>query len=146
MAKEKENLIEPVSSEKIRFQLWMKPSTQELADEMWKKANCSCKGDFIEKAIIFYSQYIKSNNDENYLPSIVVSTLKSIVKESDNRQNRNLFKIAVELSMIVKILGNIRGYSENDFERMRGNCVKEVKRLHGSIRVEDGDKEWQESL
>lgn len=54
MAKEKENLIEPVSSEKIRFQLWMKPSTQELADEMWKKANCSCKGDFIEKAIIFY--------------------------------------------------------------------------------------------
>lgn len=63
-----------------------------------------------------------------------------------NRQNRNLFKIAVELSMIVKILGNIRGYSENDFERMRGNCVKEVKRLNGSIRVEDGDKEWQESL
>ena len=48
--------------------------------------------------------------------------------------------------MIVKILGNIRGYSENDFERMRGNCVKEVKRLNGSIRVEDGDKEWQESL
>lgn len=124
----------------------MNASTDELADKLWREENCASKSDFIEKAVLFYGGYLTSNRSQDYLPNIVVSTLKSIVRESDNRQNRNLFKIAVELSMIVKILGNIRGFSETDFERMRGNCVKEVKRLNGSIRVEDGNKDWQESL
>jgi hypothetical protein len=134
------------AEERKRFTLWMNASTDELADKLWREENCASKSDFIEKAVLFYGGYLTSNRSQDYLPNIVVSTLKSIVRESDNRQNRNLFKMAVELSMIVKILGNIRGFSEIDFERMRGNCVKEVKRLNGSIRVEDGDKDWQESL
>lgn len=133
------------AEERKRFTLWMDTSTDELADKLWCEENCASKSDFIEKAVLFYGGYLTSNRSQDYLPNIVVSTLKSIVRESDNRQNRNLFKIAVELSMIVKILGNIRGFSEIDFERMRGNCIKEVKRLNGSIRVEDGDKDWQES-
>ena len=95
----------------------MNASTDELADKLWREENCASKSDFIEKAVLFYGGYLTSNRSQDYLPNIVVSTLKSIVRESDNRQNRNLFKIAVELSMIVKILGNIRGFSETDFER-----------------------------
>ena len=39
---------------KRRFQLWIRPSTLELADTLYKKDNCDSKSEFIEKAVLFY--------------------------------------------------------------------------------------------
>ena len=122
----------------------MKPSTQELADKLWKEDNCACKGDFIEKAILFYIGYLTSEKNQNYLPNIVVSTLKGIVNESDNRQNRNLFKIAVELSVLTEMLKDVKGISDVAFDKIRGECIKRVRKLNGTLQIEDV-VDWQNS-
>lgn len=44
---------------KRRFQLWIRPSTLELADTLYKKDNCDSKSEFIEKAVIFYAGYLR---------------------------------------------------------------------------------------
>lgn len=38
---------------KRRFQLWIRPSTLELADALYEKDNCDSRSEFIEKAVIF---------------------------------------------------------------------------------------------
>ena len=78
---------------KRRFQLWIRPSTLELADTLYEKDNCDSRSEFIEKAILFYAGYLSAEDNKTYLPNIVTSTLKSIVAESDHRQNRMLFKL-----------------------------------------------------
>ena len=60
----------------------------------------------IEKAIIFYVGYLSSNDNSQYLPNVVTSTLKSIVAESDNRMSRLIFKLAVELAMTMNIIAS----------------------------------------
>ena len=132
------------AEERKRFTLWMNASTDELADKLWREQNCASKSNFIEKAVLFYGGYLTSNRSQDYLPNIVVSTLKSIVKETERRQNSNLFKLAVELSMLVRLFGDIKGFQENDFKRLRANCVEEVKKLNGCIRVENGADKWLE--
>lgn len=73
---------------KRKFALWIKESTLDMVQNIYKEDNCSSRSEFIEKAIIFYVGYLSSNDNSQYLPNVVTSTLKSIVAESDNRMSR----------------------------------------------------------
>lgn len=129
---------------KEKFALYITPSTLGLARQWYEKDNCSSMSEYICKAIHHYSGYLANDKNPNYLPSIVVSTLKSIIKDSDNRQNRNLFRIAVELSMVMNILAAQEGISEIALDRLRGDCIAEVKKINGVLSM-DTAVEWQNS-
>ena len=127
---------------KRRFQLWIRPSTLELADTLYKKDNCDSKSEFIEKAVLFYAGYLSAEDNKTYLPNIVTSTLKSIVAESDHRQNRMIFKMAVELAVMMNVVAANNNIDPVSLERLRGECVKEVKRLNGAFSFDDAVS-WQ---
>lgn len=122
---------------KKKFALWMYPDTLEKIGEIYREDNCESKSEFIEKAVNFYIGYLTSEDKKSYLPSVVTSTLKSIVAESDNRQNRMLFKLAVEIAIMQNLVASSQDIDPVSLERLRGECVKEVKRLNGSFSFED---------
>ena len=122
---------------KKKFALWMYPDTLEKIGEIYREDNCESKSEFIEKAVNFYIGYLTSEDKKSYLPSVVTSTLKSIVAESDNRQNRMLFKLAVEIAIVQNLIAATQDIDPTSLERLRGECVKEVKRLNGSFSFED---------
>ncbi len=127
---------------KKKFPLWIYPETLESVEKLYREDDCRSKSEFIEKAVQFYCGYLTSEDKNGYLPSVVTSTLKSIVAESDNRQNRMLFKLAVEIAMMQNILASSQEIEPMSLERLRGECVKEVKRLNGSFSFEDA-VDWQ---
>lgn len=127
---------------KRRFQFWVKPSTLELVCRYMEDDNCSSQSEFIEKAVLFYTGYLSAKENKNYLPNIVTSTLKGIVAESDNKQSRLLFKLAVEMAMMMNLLAASQEVDKVSLERLRGECVREVKRLNGSFSFEDA-LDWQ---
>lgn len=127
---------------KARFSVWLHPEIMVQAKRWQKDDNCRSQSEFIEKAIEFYCGYVSSEKNKNYLSNIVVSTLKSIVRESDNRTGRLLFKIAVELAMTMNVLASMEEIDEIDLARLRGNCVEEVKRINGMLSFDDA-VEWQ---
>ena len=122
---------------KKKFALWMYPDTLEKIGEIYREDNCESKSEFIEKAVNFYIGYLTSGDKKSYLPSVVTSTLKSIVAESDNRQNRMLFKLAVEIAIMQNLVASSQDIDRLSLERLRGECVKEVKRLNGNFSFED---------
>lgn len=130
-------------SDKRRFQLWLNPSTLELADELFEGDNCKSRSEFIEKAIIFYAGYINSEKNMKYLPEILTSTLKGIVTEGLKKQNRLLYKIAVELSVLANVIAATNEISPIELQRLRGECVKEVNKINGTMSFEDAIV-WQE--
>ncbi len=127
---------------KRKFALWIKESTLDMVEGIYKEDNCGSRSEFIEKAIIFYVGYLTSNDNSQYLPSVVTSTLKSIVAESDNRMNRMIFKLAVELAMTMNIVASTNEIDKVTLTKLRGECVKEVKRLNGSFSFDDA-YDWQ---
>ncbi len=122
---------------KKKFALWMYPDTLEKIGEIYREDNCESKSEFIEKAVNFYIGYLTSEDKKSYLPNVVTSTLKSIVAESDNRQNRMLFKLAVEIAIMQNLVASSQDIDRLALERLRGECVKEVKRLNGNFSFED---------
>lgn len=128
---------------KRKFALWVKDSVIDLAKEQYKDDNCSSISEFIEKAIVFYSGYISSGKNNSYLSSTITASLKSIITESDNRHNRMLFKLCVEIAMMMNVIAAMQKISKTDLERLRGECIKEVKKLNGKFSFDDA-VEWQQ--
>ena len=96
----------------------------------------------LEKAILFYTGYLSAEDNRAYLPSVIVSTMKGIVAESENKQGRALFKLAVEMAIMMNLIAAKSDVDELMLERLRGACVAEVKRLNGNFTFEDA-LNWQ---
>ena len=92
--------------------------------------------------ILFYAGYLSTENARGYLPNVVTSTLKAIVDSSDTRQNRMMFKLAVEIAIVQNLIAATQDIDPVSLERLRGECVKEVKRLNGGFSFEDA-LAWQ---
>lgn len=127
---------------KRRFQLWIKPSTLELADQYYHIDNCVSRSEFIEKAILFYVGYVSSQQSQDYLADVIPSTVKGIVDESSNRMGRLLFKMAVEQAVISNILAAVCEVNQQELKRLRGQCVQEIRRTNGMISFENA-LDWQ---
>ncbi len=127
---------------KHKFALWIRESTMEIIEQKYRADNCSSKSEFIEKAILFYTGYLDSNSSEEYNSKMLTSTLKSIIEESDNRIGRLIFKMAVELAMTMNIIAATYDIDDTSLEKLRGECVKEVKKRNGNFSFDDAVK-WQ---
>lgn len=122
---------------KRKFALWIKESTLEQVRKWYKADNCSSQSEFIDKAIHFYIGFISSENGGDYLPKIIISTLKGIVNDSDNRISRILFKLAVEQAITMNVVVATCNISREQLEKLRGTCVSQVKRTNGVYSFED---------
>ena len=90
----------------------------------------------------FYLAYLSASDSQSLLPNSFLSNMKSIVAESDNRVSRLLFKLAVEMAMMVNLLASISDVDDLMLDRLRGECVKEIKKLNGAFSLEEAVK-WQ---
>ena len=135
-----EDMAAPKDKEK--FALWLYPETLEKVKELYREDDCISKSEFIEKAIRFYVGFLTAEDKSNFLPNMFLSNMRGIVAESDTRISRLLFKMSVEMAMMMNLLAIEYQVDPDVLERLRGECVKEVRRLNGSFSFEDA-VEWQ---
>ena len=116
--------------------------SKDKIKELYRGDDCSSKSEFIEKAVRFYIGYLTAEDKSNYLPNMFLSNMRAIASESDNRVSRMLFKLTVELAMVMNLMAANYEVDPETLERLRGSCVREVKRLGGSFSMEDA-VDWQ---
>lgn len=133
----------PIPKDKQKFPLWAKPETLQSVKEIYQSDNCRSQSEFIERAILFYIGYLTADRPKSYLPNMFLSTMKSIVRESNNRMGRLLFKLAVEISMLLNVTASMWDIDKSELARLRGNCIEEVKRINGTISFDDA-VDWQQ--
>ena len=71
------------------------------------------------------------------MPNVLVSTMQGSLDSFEDRMATLLFKIAVELCMVLHVTAATNQIDEDTLSRLRGLCVNEVKRLRGSVRLDD---------
>lgn len=126
--------------DKQKFALWAQPDTLKKVEKLYRDDDCKSRSEFIEKAILFYAGYLTANDYRGYFPNVIVSTVKGTLDSLENRMASLLFKLAVELSMNLHVTAANSEIDADTLSRLRGMCVEEVKRLHGSVRMEDAVK------
>ena len=123
--------------QKRKFAWWVNPSTVDLVGEMYRSDNCASRSEYIEKAVLFYSGYLAHDKNKAYLPQVLVSTFKGMLDSYEDRQAALLFKLAVELSMLLHVTAATTEITEEYLSRLRGRCVQEVKTLRGAVSLDD---------
>lgn len=132
----------PLPKDKEKFALWVRPTTMQGVRENYREDNCRSQSEFIENTILFYLGYLTADKPKSFLPSMFLSTMKGIVAESDNRTSGLLFKIAVELAILQNLIAATNEVDELTMTKLRGECIKEVKRIHGIFTMEKA-MDWQ---
>ena len=122
---------------KTRIPVWLYPSTLEAIDRVLDRDNCKSRSEFIEKAIRFYAGYISGKDAAEFLPAALVSALRATLQGSEDRIARLLFKLTVETGMMMNVLASGMEIPAGELDRLRGICIRDIKRSNGSISLKD---------
>lgn len=122
---------------KQRTTIWLSPEVMNKLDEMSAGDNCKSRSEFIEKAIKFYDGYNRSTVENQYLPIALSSALNGIVKISEDRLSKLLFKNTVELAMVMNVISATAEIDDATLKKLRIKCINEVKGTNGKISFEE---------
>lgn len=122
---------------KQRTTIWLSPETFASLDEMVTRGNCRSRSELIEKALKFYDGYLRSTQENEFLPIALSSAMSGIVKTSEDRLAKVMFKNTVEIAMMMNVLSATAEIDESTLKKLRAKCIKDVKGTLGKINFED---------
>lgn len=126
-----------MEQETKRYSVRVDVATDEKIEHGCKKIGCRSKAEFIEKAVQFYYGYITAEDGREYFPQVIVSTMKGVLGTMENRMAGLLFKEAVTNAMMLHVLAATHKIDPGSINSLRGLCIDEVKRINGTLSMED---------
>lgn len=102
-----------------------------------ESANCRTRNEFVNKAIRFYISYLNSEKNASTLLPILDNALDARMKDTENRLSRILFKLGVEVAMMMHVVAGTNEIDSSQLTALRQLCTEEVARLSGRYSLED---------
>lgn len=125
-----------MAEEKTRIHTRITPETERKIAAAMPVSNCQTQNEFVENAIRFYCDYLASQDCFSVLPPMLVSAIRATVQSSESRICRLLFKLAVEMDMMMNIMAAGMEIPEGQLRELRGRCVQNVKKTNGGITLD----------
>ena len=124
--------------EKIRIPVYLQEDTVEMINKLYRQEDCRSKTEFIEKAIQFYCGYLLTRESAatDFLAPQIGTLTEGIVKGSEQKICRAMFKIAVELGAVTHMLAAMNQIDEKTLFKLRSMCTDEVRQINGVINFE----------
>lgn len=122
--------------EKTRIHTRITSDTERKIAVAMPLANCQSQNEFVEKALHFYCDYLTADDCTTILPPIYLSALKATIQSAEDRICRLLFKLTVEMDMMMNVLAYGMEVSDETLRDLRGHCVQNVKKTNGSVTLD----------
>ena len=126
-----------MTEEKVKFQMRIDPDTDRKIKAAMPRANCRSQNEFVEKAVRFYCDYLAAEDVADFLPPIFVHAMQGTIQSGENRIARLLFKLTVEISMMMNVLAAGLEIDTSQLDDLRWRCVQEIKKVNGTISFKD---------
>ena len=123
-------------SDNITTGIYIDKDLPDIINSYLKKANCRSRNEFINQAIRHYIAYLQKEQDNEFLTPALESVLSGMIGDTENRLARILFKLAVELSMLMHVTASQADIGGDELESLKKFCVDEVSHLNGRISFE----------
>lgn len=122
---------------KIKTGTMMHPDTIILCDKNISLANSKSRNDFIEQAIQFYVGYLHRDDNTDYLNLIIDQTINNKIDLLEEQLSTVLFKLTVELSMLMNIIAANNKIDSNTLNALRKKCINDVRSSIGKVNFEE---------
>ena len=122
----------------------MKDHSIRFPDEIWKKiggmldaADVKNNNEFVREAVSFYIEYLSRPDSFRFLTPALESVIDGKIKDSEDRINRMLFRLAVDVAFLSEIIGINYRYRYDDLTEWRNTCMDKVRATNGNINIVD---------
>ena len=125
------------SENKQRISLYLDKDVIKNADVMMKKFGFRSRNEFFTKAVESLSAdlILKENKDE--LSERLAKAIAEAEKTNAIAISKGLFRYAVQLEMVMRMLAEQFEYKPLDIEMMRQEAMNNVRRTRGKVRLDD---------
>ena len=123
--------------EKIRFQMRISPETDQKVKAVPPLANCQSQNEFVEQALLHYCGCLQAAEAACILAPELAATLRMTVRDSATHTCRLIFKLAVEVDMLMHVLASGMEIDPAVLDKLRGRCVQELMSTNGGSYFKD---------
>ena len=102
-------------------------------DDTVGRTNFNSRNEFMIEAIKFYLGYLTAEKDATYLVQSIDSSIASAVKSMEDRTAKIIFKLAVEMSMMMNILAANLEIDEEVLKKLRIKCIKDLNKTINNL-------------
>jgi len=106
-------------------------------DRLAKEYNSGNANEFVRDAVEFYIEWLNRSSTEKFLTPALESVITAKLRDSENRINRMLFKLAVEQNFLAHLYASTVDIDEFDIRTLYNDATGEVRETNGSISVID---------
>ena len=106
-------------------------------DAAMEKTNAESRSEFIRDALEHYIAVINMQESSKVLTPALESVIGSKIALTEDRINRIVFKLGVEVAMMNNILASTHNIDPDSMESLRRYCTDEVASIGGKYRLED---------
>ena len=122
---------------KQRVPVWLEPQIIEKLNSLIPLQNVANVSQLIAKAVDFYLGYLGTNDATEFLSETLVGVVDSSIRQTEGRNATNMFRLAVEMDIIMRILATGMDIPNEVIENLRGKSIKAVKKNNGKVKFED---------
>ena len=126
-----------MTNNKEKYAFWLTPEAKKMVEADVALGNCGSQSELVEKAVRFYDGYLKAQNAGAFLPHAVADVLEGTLGVFANRMAKLLFNLAVEHNITNHLLAADVDMTREDYNKMRGNSVREINSTRGTISLKD---------
>ena len=111
----------------------MDPKLVTELDKALLDSDFKSRSEIISEAVMFYLATLNTKDISKVLSPTVESSIRAATHESENHISSMLFKMAVEIDMMMHVTAATNEIDEGILSKLRGECVQEVKSSLGRI-------------
>ena len=126
-----------------RIGLYISEDLLDRCDAAVKKTNADSRSEFICDAIEHYIAVINMKESSKVLTPALESVIGSKIALTEDRINRIVFKLGVEVAMMNNILAATHNIDADNMDSLRRYCTEEVATIGGKYKFEDAVKYQQ---
>ena len=116
------------SEDKKRISLFIESDLVKRVDDNLNLTDVSSRNEFIVEAVKFYLGYLSAEQDATYLVRSIDASIGSAVKSMEDRTAKLIFKLAVEMSMMMNILAANLEIDDDVIKQLRGKCIRDISK------------------
>ena len=126
-----------------RIGLYISEDLLDRCDAAMEKTNTTSRSEFIRDALEHYIAVINMQESSKVLTPALESVIGSKIALTEDRINRIVFKLGVEVAMMNNILAATHNIDADNMDSLRRYCTEEVATISGKYRFEDAVKYQQ---
>jgi metal-responsive CopG/Arc/MetJ family transcriptional regulator len=120
-----------------RIGVYISEELLDQCDAAVEKSSTDSRSEFICDAIEHYIAVINMKRNSRVLTPALESVIGSKIALAEDRINRIIFKLGVEVAMMNNILAATHRIDADTMESLRQHCTNEVASIGGRYRLED---------